>query len=137
MKILSRAEGDGLLTNAEVRAWLKDKNFEVYRRDVEETAIRPPSSTATVARDVRQYIETSPAANVTVGSVKTLFEKLEKYKLSAPELMMIANIRPEGYAHLTPLIVDVYSRFEEDQLVVRSCQGLINSYCGSHDANIY
>lgn len=32
---------------------------------------------------------------------------------------MIVNIRPEAYAHLTPLITDVYSRYEEDQLVVR------------------
>lgn len=32
---------------------------------------------------------------------------------------MIANIRPEAYAHLTPLILNVYTRFEEQQLVVR------------------
>ena len=54
----------------------------------------------------------------TVESVKQLFSKLEKYKLSSPELLMIANIRPEAYAHLTALIADVHSRFDDDQLYV-------------------
>lgn len=121
MKILSRPEGDGLLTNAEVRLWLKEKNFEVQRRDLAATAIRPPSSTATLAKDLRLYLESSPSCNETIESVQSLFQKLEKYKLSAPELVMIANIRPACYAQLTPLIVDAYSRFDEDTLYV-CCQ---------------
>lgn len=56
--------------------------------------------------------------NETVQSVKSLFTKLERFKLSSPELLMIANIRPEGYAHLTPLLIDADSRFDEDQLYV-------------------
>lgn len=32
---------------------------------------------------------------------------------------MIANVRPEAYAHLTALIGDVYNRFDENQLTVR------------------
>lgn len=58
----------------------------------------------------------------TVAHVKELYEKLEKFKLSAPEKLVIANIRPEAYAHLTPLLVDVYSRFDEDQLYVSTTQ---------------
>lgn len=54
-----------------------------------------------------------------MAQVKDLYGKLEKFKLSAPEKLMIANIRPEAYAHLTPLLVDVYSRFDEDEVYVR------------------
>lgn len=57
-------------------------------------------------------------AHVSVESLHKLFEKLGPYKLRSPELLMIANIRPEAYAHLTPLIADVYSRYTEDQLAV-------------------
>lgn len=119
MKILSGPEGDGLLTNAEVRLWLNEKNFEVQRRDLVSTAIRPPSSTASLAKDLRVYLESSPSCNETIDSLQTLYKKLETYKLSAPELMMISNIRPSCYAQLTPLIVDPYSRFDEDTLYVR------------------
>lgn len=31
---------------------------------------------------------------------------------------MIANVRPEAYAHLTALIADVYNRFDETQISV-------------------
>lgn len=61
MKILSGPEGDGLLTNAEVQAWLKEKNFEIDKRDLKKGAIRPPSSIASLSRDVRQYLESSPS----------------------------------------------------------------------------
>lgn len=58
------------------------------------------------------------AALVTPEALKLLFAKLAKFKLSGPELLMIANLRPEAYAHLTPLIYDVYTRFDETQLTV-------------------
>lgn len=58
--------------------------------------------------------------NVSVSSLRKLYEKLEKFKLSKVEKLMIANIRPDAYAHLTPLIVDAYSRYDENQLYVRS-----------------
>ncbi|KAI0563135.1 RNA polymerase Rpb4 [Gracilaria domingensis] len=116
MKILSNPEGDGLLTNAEVREWLKEKKFETERRHVPEGVIKPPPGTASISKQVRKYIEASPAGNVSMASIRTLYERLEKFKLSSVEKLMIANIRPEAYAHLTPLIVDAYSRYDEDQL---------------------
>ncbi|PXF49472.1 hypothetical protein BWQ96_00788 [Gracilariopsis chorda] len=124
MKILSNPDGDGLLTNAEVHEWLKEKKFETARRDVPEGVIKPPHSTASISRQVRQYIESSPAGNVSVSSLRKLYEKLEKFKLSKVEKLMIANIRPDAYAHLTPLIVDVYSRYDENQLY--EMLGIIN-----------
>ncbi len=56
--------------------------------------------------------------NQTVASVRKLFEELSKFNLTSPELLMIANIRPEAYAHITPLIVDIHNRFDEDQVYV-------------------
>ncbi|CAN8062689.1 unnamed protein product [Agarophyton chilense] len=116
MKILSSPEGDGLLTNAEVHEWLKQKQFQTERRDVPEHEIKPPHATASISKQVQKYIETSPAGNITVASLGALFAKLEKFSLSAVEKLMIANIRPEAYAHLTPIIVDAFSRYDEDQL---------------------
>ena len=60
----SKPEGDGLVSNAEVLAWLKEKNFEMSRKDVPDGVIKTPSSTANVARDVREYIESSPAGKL-------------------------------------------------------------------------
>lgn len=59
-----------------------------------------------------------PSANVSVEAMQKLFSKLEPFKLSRPELMMICNIRPEAYAHLTALIANDDVRFDENQLVV-------------------
>lgn len=47
-----------------------------------------------------------------------MFTALEKFNLSSTELLMIANIKPEAYAQLTPLIVDVHTRYDENQLYV-------------------
>lgn len=64
MKILSGPEGDGLLTNAEVREWLKEKNFEIDKRDLVKGEIRPASSIANLSRDLRQYLESSPSGKL-------------------------------------------------------------------------
>lgn len=64
MKILSGPEGDGLLTNAEVQEWLKEKNFEIDKRDLVKGEIRPASSIANLSRDVRQYLESSPSGKL-------------------------------------------------------------------------
>lgn len=55
---------------------------------------------------------------MTTKSVQKMIAKLKPYKLHAPELVMIANIRPEAYAHLTALIADVHNRYEDQQLTV-------------------
>lgn len=69
MKILSGPEGDGLVTNAEVQAWLREKNFEIDKRDLKKGTIRPPCSTASVARDIREYLETSPSGTTPISTV--------------------------------------------------------------------
>lgn len=61
MKILSGPEGDGLLTNAEVLAWLKEKKFDIAKRDVPADDIRPCAAVGVLARDLRQYLESSPS----------------------------------------------------------------------------
>eukprot|EP00177_Eucheuma_denticulatum_P000008 GFKZ01000018.1.p1 GENE.GFKZ01000018.1~~GFKZ01000018.1.p1 ORF type:complete len:144 (-),score=12.64 GFKZ01000018.1:622-1053(-) len=119
MKILSPPEGEGLLTNVEVNTWLKEKNFDINKREVKPDQIRPPTSTASLARDLRTYLDSSPAGHETVSSVKSLYSKLEKFHLSPLELLMIVNIRPSAYAQLTPLIMHASSRFDDDQLYVR------------------
>lgn len=59
--------------------------------------------------------------------MRKLFEKLDKYKLSDPEKMMIANIRPEAYAHITPLVANIHERFDDDRIYVswRCCAHLL------------
>lgn len=47
---------------------------------------------------------------------------LKEFALSAPEVLMIANIRPEAYAHITPLIIDIHARFDDDQVYVCELQ---------------
>lgn len=54
-----------------------------------------------------------------MASVQKLFAGLQKFRLSSPELLMIANIRPEGYDQITPLIIDIRNRFDDDQVYVR------------------
>lgn len=66
------------------------------------------------------FLNLLPTAHVTPAHLEILFDKLIPYKLSPPELLMIANVRPESYAHLTALIADVYNRFDENQLSVSS-----------------
>lgn len=135
MKIISTETGDTPVTNTEVLAWLKEKNFQAAKppppartvaaekeeeeEEVPKPRIKPPKNTITIATNVAKYIETSPAGLTSVDALQKLFHKLSQFKLSAPELLMIANIRPDAYAHLTPLIYDVYTRFDETQLTVR------------------
>lgn len=121
MKILSRPEGDGLLTNAEVHEWLKEKNFAIQRRDVPEGVIKPPSATSSIAKHLIRYLNTTPSGAQTTKAARLMFERLKKFNLSNPELMMIANIRPEAYAHLTVLIPNVHSRYDDDQIYVSAC----------------
>lgn len=101
----SQSNSNSLLTEHEEK--MKQRKFN----------LRQPHNTQTIARQLDKFLETCPSALVTSASLKQLYQKLKPFKLTAPELLMISNIRPEAYAHLEPLIVDVYSRFEEQQLV--------------------
>lgn len=128
MKIISTEAGDTPVTNTEVLAWLKEKKFQAPANTKQGEAeqeeiptkqrLKPPKNTIAIATNVAKYIETSPPGLTSVDALQKLFQKLRHFKLSAPELLMIANIRPEAYAHLTPLIYDVYSRYDEAQLTV-------------------
>lgn len=61
MKVLSAPDGDGLLTNAEVLQWLRDKKFDAPRSERPPEAIKPSQNVACIAKDLREYLETSPA----------------------------------------------------------------------------
>lgn len=65
MKILSGPEGDGLVTNAEVHAWLREKKFDVPKEEQPSGSIKPADNVAEIARDIRRYIESSPAGTFT------------------------------------------------------------------------
>lgn len=90
---------------------------EQRKKDAGKRTLRPPMNTESIARQLNKFFETCPSALVTNASLKKLYAKLKRFNLTTPELLMISNIRPEAYAHLEPLIVDVYSRFEEQQIV--------------------
>lgn len=124
MKILSDPAGDALLTNAEVMHWLRDqKNGAKGSNDSDSDGdgsegIPLPPNALLISDDLLEYFKTCPSANQSMESVSQLFNALKKYKLSDPELLMIANIRPEAYAHITPLIADIHNRFDYDTIMV-------------------
>ena len=147
MKILSTTQGDALLSNAEVMQWLRDSKIDAPDNDHETAgSVPPPENAREIGKQVLDYFARSPAgmcvcvcvcvkfssqfgrltllldkihqANQTIDSVKSLYQKLEKYQLSDPELVMIANIRPEAYAQLVPLIIDAHNRFNSDTIWV-------------------
>lgn len=61
--------------------------------------------TQAIANNLLKYFETSWWAIVKSESVAKLIDKAERYNM--PELNKITNIRPEVYAHLTPIIFEV------------------------------
>ena len=61
MKVLSGPDGDGLLTNAEVMAWLQDKQFDLPKSQQPKNMLRQPRRTVDIAKSVKKYIQSSPA----------------------------------------------------------------------------
>lgn len=47
-----------------------------------------------------QYLYITPAATQNEEIIRTLFQKLQPFKLTAAEMLQIANLRPDKLVHL-------------------------------------
>lgn len=76
--MLSKPEGDALLTNAEVMHWLKEQKIDASNDELEsEGRIPPPENAASVGRELLTFFSTAPSGTLDRASLNTVsFEKL-------------------------------------------------------------
>lgn len=60
-----------------------------------------------------------------------IFDRLGKYELTKPELLMILNLRPQGNEMLEPIIEEKEARFSEAEL--KHIANVISELLGNDD----
>ena len=64
MKVLSKPQGDALLTNAEVMHWLKSQDFDATDNSQAKDEIAPPENEVTIGQELLTYFSTTPSGKL-------------------------------------------------------------------------
>ncbi|PUU80066.1 RNA polymerase II, partial [Tuber borchii] len=73
------------------------------------------SNLETIIKEVRDYLQTTPAATQSEKAISDFMEGISAFTLEKAELLMMVNSRPSSIAELDCIVEEMDQRFIEDE----------------------
>ncbi|BFZ58898.1 hypothetical protein PYCC9005_005966 [Savitreella phatthalungensis] len=123
---LSDLEVDGVLNELAARQEALVSQGASYSTALDSENLR------TIQYELKEYLDKSPCSLYKIEQMRSLLQQLKQWPLTKVEKLMIINQLPNCRAELEPLVDELDTRFDDDQ--VEELLGIIISTLGKRPA---